>query len=149
MDIQDIEIELEDMAYSNYRGNEYYRAVLPNGDILTLSKYGYYGDDRKWTWQVSLPQEEIFHYAAGYRGHDADTAEECLDDFYVTFQPRNWVSKYEREPVYYRCLECGWEGSGLELLHMTVIENYGDVDCLKCPGCQAIEYDGLTLFEQI
>ncbi len=45
-----------------------------------------------------------------------------------------------------RCMRCGWQGDSQELAMKTVYEDFGDVSCAACPGCGAIEYDGMELF---
>ena len=142
------------MEYRNDEGNESYKGYLENGDILWMAKYGYYGDDRPWEWRVYVPEDyPIQPYRTSRRCYDMPTADDCLDNFYDHYEPRNWLShaeyKAEHGPTYYRCLECGWEGDADELESVTVYEDYGDVSCWKCPGCHRIEYDGMELFEEL
>lgn len=136
--------------------NEHYRAILPNGDILRLSCYGYYAGRRdSWEWAVYVPEDyPVQCYQCNYRGHEQPTAEDALLDFFESFKGRKWKSLAEQEwesaPTRFRCLECGWEESdGERLVPVTVYEDYGDVSCLKCPNCGAVQYDGMDIFEEI
>lgn len=155
MEGTDVEnISLDDMEYRNDEGNESYEGYLENGDILWMAKYGYYGDDRPWDWKVYLPEKYPFQcYQASRRCYDLQTAEDCLDNFYEFYKPREWLSRSEYKekygPTYYRCLECDWEGDSDEIESVTVYEDYGDVSCPKCPGCGRVQYDGMDLLEEI
>lgn len=138
-------------AHPDHGGfNEYYKYALDNGDILELTHYGWQGPYRKWEWKVYVAEDfPIQGYQTNYRDHTFPTAEEALDDFFLFYEGRRWLSRAEYKaqhgPTYYRCLECGWEGGSDEIDSVTVYEDYGDVSCLKCPGCGRIEYDGMEM----
>ena len=147
-------INFGDMEYNEHNGNEYYKGYLENGDILEIRKYGYYGSDRNWEWAVYVEEDfPIQCYQRSRNCYEMPTAESCLENFFEYYKGRNWLSKAEQReqygPVYYRCLECGWEGESEEVERETVYEDWGDVDCCKCPNCGRIEYEGRELFEEI
>ena len=140
-------IEFEDLEYScDQIGNQRYIGYLDNGDELRIEKC--WREGYLWEWRVAVPGE-LYGYATNYRGHIFDTPEESFEDFLECYEPRTWLTREEQDrdnPVFYRCLDCGWEGKSSELDSVTVYEDYGDVSCSRCPRCGSIEYDGMELF---
>ena len=133
--------------------NEYYKYILDNGDILELRHYGYYAG-RGWEWETYTAEDfPIQGYQMNYRGDHLPAAEDALADFFERYEGRRWLSRAEYKaqhgPTYYRCLECGWEGDSDDIESVTVYEDYGDVSCLKCPGCGRIQYDGMEFLVEI
>ena len=49
----------------------------------------------------------------------------------------------------YECKSCGWQGPSEEIGYVTVREDWGDVACLKCPGCGRVEYEGMELLVEV